>query len=118
MGNLCLQFVSEPAAPVPPDVQIRGDVNSFEMEEINGQSSTDAENTRGANAESPALEDDTSGSATVWKLTKRQEDDCEEIFSVFEDDEGKLFTTALWSCFFFCGYRIFRLRIPWASMML
>lgn len=26
---------------------------------------------------------------TVWNLTKRQEDECEEIFSVFEEDDGE-----------------------------
>mmetsp|Transcript_10383 Transcript_10383/g.19437 ORF Transcript_10383/g.19437 Transcript_10383/m.19437 type:complete len:239 (+) Transcript_10383:363-1079(+) len=33
---------------------------------------------------------DSSINNTVWNLTKRQEDECEEIFSVFEEDDGMI----------------------------
>lgn len=29
-----------------------------------------------------------SGANTVWNLTQRQQNDCEEVFSVFEEDDG------------------------------
>jgi hypothetical protein len=35
----------------------------------------------------------TSGATTVWNLTQRQRDECEEIFSVFEEDDGKFIFT-------------------------
>lgn len=34
------------------------------------------------------MERSPSGANTVWNITQRQQDDCEEVFSVFEEDDG------------------------------
>lgn len=55
-------------------------------------SNNETTNTNRTQTSSPSLvmERGDSSNATVWKLTKRQEDDCEEIFSVFEEDDGMI----------------------------
>jgi len=42
------------------------------------------------NSSMEVMERSPSSSAnTVWNLTQRQQDECEEVFSVFEEDDGK-----------------------------
>jgi hypothetical protein len=40
---------------------------------------------------------------TVWNLTDKQKDDCENIFGVFEEEDGEyyIFTTDALLCFFY-----------------
>jgi calmodulin len=104
MGNGCFQYRTQPevrpAASNMEDVHIAEDeagegegaiqeqaVTSFEMDEREEDPSLLA-----SNDAAPALENDddhtnSMSSNTVWKLTKQQEDDCEHIFSVFEDED-------------------------------
>lgn len=94
MGNLCFE-PSQPATSSTPAsrsqaeyVEFDGGVNSFEIEERSQPAPSDRHPVSPTSF--PSLDDETSGSEKVYKLSKRQEDSCEEIFSVFEDDEDKV----------------------------
>jgi hypothetical protein len=67
------------------------DSNATEIVKQNYKQTSNTSTSVGGTKGTPALvmERVDSSINTVWNLTKRQEDECEEIFSVFEEDDGE-----------------------------
>jgi hypothetical protein len=53
-----------------------------------GDSAAKSDASTGPQDDSMEMERSPSGANTVWNITQRQQDDCEEVFSVFEEDDG------------------------------
>lgn len=70
MGNICSEgdsaAKSNTSKGPPDDEEILKTNSSIEVMERSPSSSAD----------------------TVWNLTQRQQDECEEVFAVFEEDDG------------------------------